>query len=257
MRTFLVITLAIVLLSSIGLTQSVDEIIENNLSAKGGVEKINALKTSKLTGKMMMNNFEMPFTMWHKKPGMLKYEFDFSGKKFTFGYDGKTVWQISPLTGTNEAQEITGDQAEQVKDNADLLDEPFVDYKKKGHKAELVGKEDLEGTEVFKLKLTRKSGKIVYYFLDTESCIELKQMVTKKKKDGTEIVFETMLGDYKPVADVMVPHSLNLIMNGKSFGNVVIEAVESNVKLAEDFFKMPPAPPKTEAVTAPKEKDKE
>jgi len=257
MKTFLVIILTIVLFSSIGLTQSVDEIIENNLNAKGGVEKIKALKTSKLTGKMIMNNFEMPFNMWHKKPNMLKYDFDFSGKKFTFGYDGKIVWQISPLTGTDEAQEITGEQAEQVKDNADLMDEPFVDYKKKGHKAELMGKEDLEGTEVFKLKLTRKNGKVAYYFIETESFIELKQTVTNKKKDGTEIVFETMLGDFKPVADVMVPHSLSIVVNGQSFGNIVIEAVEPNVELADDFFKMPPPPPKTESEKTAKEKDKE
>ena len=34
-----------------------------------------------------------------------------------------------------------------------------MDYKAKGSKIELVGKDDMEGTEVYKLKLTTKDGK--------------------------------------------------------------------------------------------------
>ena len=246
MKTFFVTILAILCLSSWGWTQSVDEIVENNLNAKGGVEKLRAIQSIKLTGKMLVNNMEMPITMWHKKPGMLKYVLDFSGKRITFGYDGTTVWHISPFTGKDEPQEVTGEPAEQAKDNASLMDDYFVDYKKKGTKIELIGKEDLEGTEVFKLKLTLKNGKEIYYFIDTESFIELKQMMSKKKEDGTEIIFEMILGDYKPVAGVMYPHSLNLFLNGRNLGNAVFETVELNVELPEDFFKMPPPSPKNE-----------
>jgi hypothetical protein len=57
MKTFLVIVLTVVFLCPLAQAQSVDEIIKNNLEAKGGVEKINALKTGKMTGKMMMQTF--------------------------------------------------------------------------------------------------------------------------------------------------------------------------------------------------------
>jgi outer membrane lipoprotein-sorting protein len=238
MKTFFVIILTIVFLSPLVLTQSLDEIIKNNLEAKGGVEKINAFKTGKMSGKMMMQTFELPFTMWLKKPNQVKMEMVFQGTPMTFGYDGNIVWQISPFTGSTDPQEMTGEQADQIKDTGEIMDEPFIDYKKKGHKIELVGKEDMEGTEVFKLKLTRKDGQEIYYFIDTEAFIELKTSTTKKKQDGTEIKIDTIYGDYKPVAGVMTPHSLNFSINQQTM-SMTLDAVEPNVELAEDFFSMP------------------
>jgi outer membrane lipoprotein-sorting protein len=249
MKTFLAIALTIVFLSPLAQAQSLDEIIKNNLEAKGGVEKINALKTGKMTGKMMMQNFEMPYTMWFKKPNQVKMEMVFQGTTMTMAYDGNIVWNISPFTGSTDAQELTGDQAEQVKDSGEMMDEPFIDYKKKGHKIELIGKEDLEGTEVFKLKLTRKNGREIYYFIDAEAFIELKTSTTKKKQDGTELKIDTIYGDYKPVAGVMIPHSLSFSANQQSM-SITLDAVEPNVELAEDFFSMPPKksePPAEEA----------
>ncbi|UCH97783.1 MAG: hypothetical protein JSV88_13280 [Candidatus Aminicenantes bacterium] len=249
MRTFLVIILTIVFLSPLGQAQSLDEIIKNNLDAKGGAAKIEALKTVKMTGKMMMQTFEMPFTMWFKKPTQVKMEMVFQGTTMMMAYDGNIVWQISPFAGGSDPQEVTGEQADQVKDTGEMMDEPFIDYKKKGHKLERIGKEDLEGTEVFKLKLTRKDGREIYYFIDTESFIELKTSTTKKKKDGTEVTIETSFGDYKPVAGVMIPHSLSFSVNQQPM-SLILDAVEPNVELAEDFFSMPPKksePPAEEA----------
>lgn len=238
MKTFLVIILTVVFLRPLALAKSVDEIIKNNLEAKGGVEKINALKTGKMTGKMMMQNLEFPYTMWFKKPNLMKMEMLFKGATMIMAYDGNIVWQISPFTGSTDPQEMTGDQAEQVKDSSEMMDEPFIDYEKKGHKIELIGKEDMEGTEVYKLKLTRKDGQEIYYFIDAEAFIELKTSTTKKLQDGTEIKMDTIFGDYKPVAGVMIPHSLSFTMNQQSI-SMILDAVEPNVELTEDFFAMP------------------
>ena len=239
MKTFLVIALTIVFLSPLVQAQTLDEIIKNNLEAKGGIEKINAFKTGKMTGKMMMQTFEMPYTMWFKKPNQVKMEMVFQGATMIMAYDGKIAWNISPFTGSTDAQEITGDQADQVKDSAEMMDEPFIDYEKKGYKIELMGKEDLEGTEVFKLRLTRKDGQVTDFFIDAENFIELKTSTTKKQKDGTEIKIDTILGDYKPVAGVMMPYSLSFNFNQMSM-NITLDTVEPNVELAEDFFSMPP-----------------
>lgn len=239
MKTFLVITLTIVFLTPLVLAQSLDELIKNNLEAKGGVEKINAFKTGKMTGKMMVQNFEMPYIMWFKKPNQVKMEMVFQGATMMMAYDGNIVWQISPFTGSTDPRELTGEQADQVKDSSEMLDEPFIDYEKKGHKIELLGKEDLEGTQVFKLRLTRKDGQVTDYFIDAENFIELKTSTVKKKQDGTEVKIDTIYGDYKPAAGVMIPHSLSFSFNRMSM-SMTLDAVEPNVELAEDFFTMPP-----------------
>lgn len=249
MKTFLVIALTILFLSPLVQAQTLDEIIKNNLEAKGGVDKINAFKTGKMTGKMMMQTFEMPYTMWFKKPNRTRMEVVFQGATMIMAYDGNIAWQISPFTGSADAQELTGDQADQLKDSGEMMDEPFIDYEKKGHKIELMGKEDLEGTQVFKLRLTRKDGQVTDYFIDAENFIELKTSTTKKKQDGTEIKIDTIYGDYKPVAGVMMPYSLSFSINQMSM-SVTLDAVEPNVEPAEDFFSMPPKksePPAEEA----------
>ena len=43
-----------------------------------------------------------------------------------------------------------------------------MDYKAKGNTVELMGKEDVEGTPAYKLKVTKKSGNIEYDYLDAQ-----------------------------------------------------------------------------------------
>ncbi len=257
MKKFFVFFTIVMLLGIITWAQTVDEIIAKNLTAKGGIDKIRAIKTTKATGKMIMMNFETATTMWYKEPNMFRMELLVSDKKITFAYDGAVAWQISPMSGSDEPQEMTGQQAEQIKDNVDMFSDPFVDYQKKGYRIDLEGKEDMEGTPVFKLKLTKKDGKIIYYFIDTESYIELKTQVTRTIAEGQEMNLETFFGDYKEVQGIMVPHSLHIKMNGQDLGNIVVESQEMNVQIDDAFFKMPPkkaeAPEKT---TAPKEPGK-
>ena len=108
------------------------------------------------------------------------------------------------------------------------------------------GKEEVEGTPVFKLKLTKKNGKIIYFFIDAENFIELKSQMTRTIGEGQEMTLETFFGDYKEVAGVMSAHSLKMKMNGNDQGNIVVDSIEYNVPLDDNFFKMPkkkPAPP--------------
>ena len=219
--------------------QTVDDIIAKNMEVKGGIEKLRTIKTNKIVGKMAMMGFETNVTMWYKEPAMMKMEMVIAEKLMTFGYDGKTAWQISPMTGSDDPQEVTGAQAEQVKDNADMMSDPLVDYKKKGFTIDLEGKEDMEGTPVYKLKLTKKDGKVVYYFIDAENYIELKTEMTRTVNDR-EMTTETFFGDFKEVDGVMMAHSMTIKMNGQDMGNITLESVELNVPLDDNFFKMPP-----------------
>jgi hypothetical protein len=43
---------------------------------------------------------------------------------------------------------------------------PLVNYSEKGHKAELLGKETIDGKELYKIKLTLKAGIEQNYFID-------------------------------------------------------------------------------------------
>jgi len=56
-----------------------------------------------------------------------------------------------------------------------------------------VRKEDMEGTPVYKLKLTLKNGDIRNIYIDAENYLELK-VTSKRKTPGGEIVVDQFMG---------------------------------------------------------------
>jgi hypothetical protein len=124
-----------------------------------------------------------------------------------------------------------------------------VDYKSKGHQVELVGKEKVEGTDAYKIKVTRKTGKVEHLYLDAESYLEIKGE-SKRTVRGTEEEAEQTIGDYKEVGGILYPHALEGGPKGRpERQKITIEKVEQNPALDDARFAMPA---KKEAPAAPK-----
>ena len=229
------------LVSTAASAQTVDELIEKNIQAKGGREKIQAIKTVRMTGKMSMGQgMEAPITMELSRPNKMRMEFVFQGMTGVQTYDGKEGWSLSPFMGKTDPEPLSGSQLEQMAEQADF-DGPLFDYKGKGHKVELVGKEDLEGTPAYKLKMTKKNGDIAYIWLDAEHYLELKAS-GKTNVNGQEIEGETWFGDYKEVGGVLMAHSVESKATGMPGGmTITIDKIEVNPDLAADRFGKPKA----------------
>lgn len=230
-------------------SETLEEILAKNYQSRGGLEKLKAIKTMKVEGKivMTMQNMEMPITMWIKKPNKMRMEATFMEKKIVFAYDGQKAWMINPLMGSEEPQELPEDRSKEVTQQADSIF-PLVDYKEKGHQLEYLGKEDMEGTEVYKLKMTKTDDKVLYFYLDTETGIELKISTYTKVRDKETLV-ETLMGDYKEVDGIMIPFSMEVKAAGMGQGQkMVFTSFKQNVTLEDSFFQMPPkkAPQKEE-----------
>jgi hypothetical protein len=93
-------------------------------------------------------------------------------------------WNYMPFQGQQKPEPVT---EETLKESVDQYDTQgsLVDYKAKGHSIEYLGKEDVEGTEARKLKLTHKSGKTETMFFDPESYLMIRT-ITKQKANGQE-----------------------------------------------------------------------
>ncbi len=131
-------------------SQSVDDIIKKHIEALGGLEKIEAIKTLKITGTATRGggnfSFESDFTRYVKQPNMVRNETEMRGNLIVQAYDGKTAWAIIPFR-SEDPEEMTGPQAQSIIGQAEI-GSPLVNYKDKGFKIELLGKEEFEGTEV-------------------------------------------------------------------------------------------------------------
>ena len=226
---------------------SLDEILAKNLEARGGVETLKSKETARMTGRMTMGPMEAPFVMEFKRPGKMRLEFTIQGMTAVQAYDGKNGWQVMPFTGKLDAEPLGDEELKQVKDQADF-DGPLVDWKTKGHKVELAGREEIEGTPAWKLAVTKADGTIDTLFLDAEYFLEIAG-ARKVTMRGQEMNFKSTIGDYKEVDGLTIPHSFSQTAEGMPGAQTfTIDKVEFNVNLPDERFSMPaPAPTATPA----------
>jgi len=230
--------------------QTADDIVAKHIQAMGGMEKIKAVQGVRLTGKMSAQGMEFPFTTEIVRPNKVRTEFTVQGMTGVQAFDGEKGWMLMPFMGKKDPEEMPSDQLQRMRDDADI-DGVLVDYKDKGSKLELLGKEDLEGSPAYKMRLTKKNGDVLTLFLDAESHLLLKQ-ISKIDMMGQEVEGETTFGNFKDVGGMMFPHSMDSKAAGQPGGMAMtIDKVEINPTIDTTRFSMPkvekpaaPAPPK-------------
>jgi len=227
--------------------QTVDEIVAKNIEARGGLQKLKAIQALRMSGKMTMGpGIEAPITMEMKRPSSVRMEISFQGNAGVQAYDGKTGWSISPFGGKKTAELMSPEDLKDAQEQADI-DGPLVDYKAKGHTVESLGKEKVEGSDAYKLKVTLKNGDVNYVYLDADSFLDIKSE-SKRVVRGSEVETETTIGDYKEIGGVLIPHSFQSGAKGRpEKQNITVEKVELNPTIDDARFKMPEAPKPAEA----------
>jgi len=179
-------------------------------------------------------------TLELKRPNKMRSEITLQGMTIITAFDGETGWMINPMMGKTDPEKLPPDQVKAMKEQGDSLRGPLVDYKEKGHKVELMGREEIEGTEVYKLKFIRKgaaSGEFDIYYIDAEYFLPIKAK-GKRQVGGSEVESEVSLGDYKEVDGLIMPHSFTST-SSMGGGSLTIEKIELKVKLGDDRFTMP------------------
>ncbi len=178
---------------------------------------------------------EAPFVMEFKRPNRMRMNIDVEGRTVTQGFDGKTGWILTP----RGPEKVPVEAARMMEEQADF-DGPLVDYRAKGHRIELAGKETVEGREAYKLEITFKNGDVRYYFLDAETYLEVRVEGKTSPLPGKETETEGRIGDYREVDGLMIPHLMESGPKGSSErGRMVIQKVEINPEIPDTRFRMP------------------
>src|SRR3954471_8656375 len=204
MRKLLAFVLGITLTATSS-AQTADELVAKNLEAKGGVDKIKAIKSYKFSGKYQQGSFSAQVAQVAKAPDYIREMFIVQGMTQIQAYDGKTGWQISPFQGRRDPEMLGEDDLRDISEDADFYG-PLVDYKEKGNTVEYLGRDTIDGDDVYRLKVTLKNRDVMYNSLAPDTYIQIR---TEKQKSIRGSVPETMndLGSYKPVNGVMYPFS--------------------------------------------------
>lgn len=225
-----------------GMSQTADEIVAKYIKTVGGLEKIEAVKSIRRTGKVIAGGgFEIPIVEENKRPNFVRQDIAIQGLVGTSAYDGKTGWKIQPWQGKKDAETMGEGEMKAIIEESDF-DGPLVNYKAKGNKVEYVGMDEVEGTDTYKLKVTLANGETRYFYMDTDYYVPIK-IETKRIVRGNEVEFETVLGDYKEVAGWYVPYSVEVGAKGSQFKQkIAYDKIEANVPLDDKRFAMPVKP---------------
>jgi hypothetical protein len=250
-RFFLPILVTIAFFSFTAEAQTVDEVIAKNVQAHGGAQKLKSVKSLRTIAKFSQGSFRADVRQENKRADKVREEFIIQGLAQVQAYDGRTGWQISPFGGRKDPELLSQDDLKSLVVDADI-DGPLVDYKEKGHKAELVGHDSMEGTDCFKIKLSMKNGDVRYYYLDADSYLELKLEIQTTIRGALQ-ESETYYGDYEQVNGIYYPFALEQAQKGSaSRAQISVVKIEQNIPLEDTHFMMPVSKPEAKAPPAGK-----
>jgi len=220
---------------SVGSAQDLDKILKSHFKAIGqkNLDKITSIQA---TGYASAMGMEMPFTMNIKRPDKLKIIVEVQGAQMIQAVDGETAWSVNPMMGSSAPVELTGAEADGLKENADM-DGQLYEYEKKGHQLELDGSETVNGNDCHVLKLTKKNGNTDYYYLDKESFL-IHKIRASTVSNGMPMEVEAFTSNYKEVNGYMMAFSTEQRTGGQIFLNLELEKVEVNVEMDDAMFSM-------------------
>lgn len=216
---------------------TVDQILANYFANTGGIDKWNALTSTKMTGNMNMQGMEFPGTILAKTPNKQRVEVNVQGKQIVQAYDGETAWWINPFASGDEPQKMPAEYAEEM--TKQEFQSPFLNYKEKGNTVELLGKKTIEGADTYEVKLTKKNGDVEYHYFDSENFVTImvKTPVNNGPMKGQEA--EMYFSDYQEVNGMMFPFFLESKMAGQTMQKISISAIEINGKYEDAIFAFP------------------
>jgi outer membrane lipoprotein-sorting protein len=226
-----------------GSAQTVDEIVTKVLAARGGVAKIKAVHSQRISGTINFGpGADGPFLVELERPGKMHIEVTVQGQTLVRSYDGKsTGWILNPFTENKSVQPMSAEDISNISDESDF-DGPLVDYKQKGNLIALVGKENVDGKPAYRLKLTNKKGEMRSYLFDAASFRLVKWEGTRKIGDK-DVRWESVFHDYREVDGLQFAFEIDSTAPGTGQGQKIIaDKIEVNPKIDESHFGKPEAP---------------
>ncbi|MFZ1558900.1 MAG: outer membrane lipoprotein-sorting protein [Saprospiraceae bacterium] len=234
-----------VLISQLLSAQTADEIINKYFENTGGREAWSKLTSMKSTAKVKTQGMEFPAIML-SKPMKQKISFTFQGMTMVQpAFDGTTGWQTNFMT--MKAEKMEAEDNEITKAEVADFPDAFLRYKEKGYNIALEGSETVEGTDCYKIKLTKKPVMIegkeeensTVYFFDKENFIPIMTKSIIKKGPAKGKSSEAVFSDYQEVNGLMLPFTLDQKFEGQTQASIAIEKIELNVEIDDKEFAFP------------------
>ena len=210
--------------------QTADDIIQKHIAATGGADNWKKIYSIKKICSRNSRGTEQPVIITILRDKGYKTEYTINGMTSYSIITDKAGWSYNPFRGQQKAETMPGESVRQAQDLLDIQG-PLIDYKIKNNKITYLGKDDVEGTECYKLKVLFPSGKEETIFIDA-SDYSLVRTTIKTKANGKEQVQTATYGDYQKL-----PEGIVYPMSVDDGGSLTIKSIEINKPVDENIFK--------------------
>lgn len=182
---------------------------------------------------------QLPFQMDLKRPTMTRLEIPFQGQTAVQVYDGANGWKLRPFLGRHEVEAFSADELK-IASSQQQLDGPLINYQAKGTAVQVEGGELLEGRGAYRLKLTLKNGEVRHLWIDAKTFLDVKIEGAPRRWDGKVRTVTTWFRDYKAVDGLLIAHRQETRLEGvPGSESIYIEKVALNPNLDGGRFAKP------------------
>jgi hypothetical protein len=241
-RFFFVIVLASVLLGCNRHPLTVDEVIGRNTKAMGGRAALEAVTSIEVDLHIVDPGFEVDGIYRAVRPGRMRIDVQAGGKHiFTEAFDGENGWQWN---GKGNQEPASPKAAAALRHGVELPGKLFGlhELAQGGHQIELIGRERVDGTDYYVLRLTLSDGYTTTLYVDPQSWLITRRRDVRPLHvdvDPTPTTIEQRSSDFREVAGVRFAFASTEIdlKTGKELERAKINHIQVNPPLDESIFK--------------------
>ncbi len=239
MKSKIIWSLLLVLCFGTMQAQELDDIIAKHIEARGGAENWAKVENMKITGRFTAFSVEEDWMAIKTNEGLYYSELHLGKHAVIEAFNGEHGWTIDPWHEISFPRILTKDEDNVFQQKSSLMT-PLLNYKENGITTELLGKQDLEGVEVFAIKLTRPSGKFETWYLDANTYLEYRRdsyWVDFTYPSAAESYFE----DFREINGLIIPYYEEKMFSQRN-RVLLIEDIQFNIELDEELFEMAKGP---------------
>lgn len=237
MKSFTLFIAAIfVFCSHFAISQTADEIVEKSLKNYGGLEKMKEIKTWSITGSQFAPQMQanLPFKAFYKEPDKFRLEMEAMGQTIVQVAVGETGWMKGPMG----VMDVPKEQLSQITMIKDFFGNPLSDYKENVKSAELIGKVQLNGKDVYNVKMTAKEGQTFNMYFDAISFFIEKTSINVGDSANPQIL-DIIFKNRAKINGVVYSKLVELYSGSELATKIEYEKVEANIPVEDSIFIKP------------------
>ena len=160
-------------------------------------------------------------------------------------FDGETAWGWNMMGQV--AEKMEAENVENMKRAIKEFPDPFLNYKENGFAVEKLENDTIEGTECFKIKITKEPmlvegedvENITYYYFDTENYVPILQETEIKQGQAKGMTSQTFYSDYQEVNGIYFPFSFTQGVKGYPQQTINIKSIDVNPEIDKSILAFP------------------